>query len=115
MSDALFVASNWREKVPPTHVDWEKKSSGSQFYIVQGRPYAEAELSQLAQAKGIQYNPSQIEKYAAIGGTPQLDMDYTVFGEITDGMEVIDKIATTPTGSADRPVNDVKMKVRVIN
>lgn len=93
----------------------EKKSSGSQFYVVHGRPYSAVELSQVGKSKGIEYNPSQIEKYAKLGGTPQLDMDYTVFGEIIDGYEVIDKIAAVQTGTADRPVNDVKMKIRLIN
>jgi cyclophilin family peptidyl-prolyl cis-trans isomerase len=73
------------------------------------------ELSQVGKSKGIEYNTSQIEKYAKLGGTPQLDMDYTVFGEIIDGYEVIDKIAAVQTGTADRPVNDVKMKIRLIN
>jgi peptidyl-prolyl cis-trans isomerase B (cyclophilin B) len=93
----------------------EKKSSGSQFYIVQGQPYSDHQLTGVAQMKGIAYSEAQIQKYAELGGTPELDMDYTVFGEIVDGIEVIDKIAQVPTGEADRPEKDVKMKIRMLN
>lgn len=89
-----------------------KRSSGSQFYIVQGTPQDDATLQNIASTRGITYNQSQIKKYKTIGGTPMLDMDYTVFGQVIEGMEVIDKIASVQTGSADRPVKDVKMKIR---
>jgi peptidyl-prolyl cis-trans isomerase B (cyclophilin B) len=52
--------------------------------------------------------------YATLGGTPFLDGDYTVFGEVVEGMEVIDKIAATQTGPNDRPVEDVKMKMSLL-
>ena len=90
-----------------------KRSSGSQFYIVQGNVQIESGLLQMAQQKGINYNQTQIQKYTSIGGTPSLDMEYTVFGEIVDGMDVIDKIAAMPTGPTDRPLEDVKMKIRI--
>lgn len=91
-----------------------KKSSGSQFYIVQGKPYTEASLKNLATSKGVDYNAAQLEKYKSVGGTPQLDMDYTVFGEVVDGMDVIDKIAAVKTNPSDRPLEDVRMKVSII-
>ena len=93
----------------------DRQSSGSQFYIVQGRPYGADELNRIAQAKGIQYSEAQIAKYLDIGGTPQLDMDYSVFGEITDGIDVIDKITAVQTQSDDRPTQDIKMKVILLN
>lgn len=99
----------------PDGINPERQSSGSQFYITQGRVYGADELNRIGQAKGIQYSEAQIAKYAEIGGTPQLDMDYTVFGEITDGMDVIDKIASVQTQSDDRPVQDVKMKIIMLN
>ena len=91
----------------------EKKSSGSQFYIVQGTPQTRASLQQIANSKGIAYNEAQIAKYEELGGTPMLDMDYTVFGELVSGFEVIDKIAAVQKGSDDRPLEDVTMTVRI--
>ncbi len=96
-------------------VNPEKKSSGSQFYIVQGTPQSRESLKSIAHQKGIQYSEAQIQKYLSLGGTPMLDQEYTVFGEVVEGMEVIDKIASVPTGGADRPVHDVKMKIKLTN
>lgn len=91
----------------------DRKSSGSQFYIVQGTPQNEMSLSSIEKRFNFKYNPAQVKKYKEIGGTPSLDNQYTVFGEIISGMDVIDKIASQPTGAADRPVNDIKMKVTI--
>ena len=92
----------------------EKKSSGSQFYIVQGNIESESSLLNSAASKWISYTPEQIEKYTTIGGTSMLDAEYTVFGEVIVWLDVIDKIAATETAPGDRPVSDVKMKVTVI-
>ncbi len=91
----------------------KKESSGSQFYIVQGRKYDRNTLTQIAQSKGISYEEEQIQRYAEEGGTPQLDADYTVFGQVIQGLEIIDKIASVATGRADRPLESVKMKIRL--
>lgn len=93
----------------------EKKSSGSQFYLVQGRKQTEQSLQANAQRKGFQYNEAQIKKYVELGGTPNLDMDYTVYGEVIEGIEVIDKIAAVQTNPSNRPLNDVKMKIKMID
>ncbi len=95
-------------------VNPEKRSSGSQFYIVQGRPITEKDLGAIGSRKGIRYQKDQREAYTNYGGTPFLDGDYTVFGKVVKGLEVIDKIAATPTQPGDRPTKDVKMKMRVI-
>jgi peptidyl-prolyl cis-trans isomerase B (cyclophilin B) len=92
----------------------EKKSSGSQFYIVEGGPVSEELLTQIENSRGFHYTPEQRAAYAKLGGTPHLDREYTVFGRVIEGLDVLDKIATTPTGAGDRPVTDVKMKIRVI-
>ncbi len=92
----------------------EKKSSGSQFYIVQGSPVTAATLDQVENMKRFHYTPEQRAAYLANGGTPHLDRDYTVFGQVIEGLDVIDKIAATATGPQDRPKTDVKMKVIVI-
>ncbi len=89
----------------------EKKSSGSQFYVVQGKPVPEAQLNAMAQQKN--YTEEQKQAYKEKGGAPFLDRDYTVFGMVIEGLDVIDKIAAVQTAPGDRPVEDVKMKVRV--
>lgn len=93
-----------------------KASSGCQFYIVQGKKYTENELGQMEMRTGIKYTAEQKNIYTTVGGTPFLDMGYTVYGEVISGMDVIDKIAAVETNRAagDRPVKDVKMTVKVI-
>ena len=75
----------------------EKKSSGSQFYIVQGDIINPAQLQMLASQKGITYTEEEQKKYSTLGGAPFLDGDYTVFGEVIEGLDVIDKIAAVQT------------------
>ena len=96
------------------NVNPEKKSSGSQFYIVHGRSVSEADLKNSEYRLEIDY-PEEVErKYLEFGGTPFLDQNYTVFGQIIEGLEVIDAIAAVETNRADRPIENVKMKIRVI-
>ncbi|HMS97497.1 MAG TPA: peptidylprolyl isomerase [Saprospiraceae bacterium] len=96
-------------------VNPEKRSSGSQFYLVQGKPLSAAQLDQMEWQKGYKYTAEQREILTTQGGTPFLDKDYTVFGQIVKGLDIIDKIAAVQTDGADRPLEDVKiLKVRVI-
>nr|MBS0037713.1 peptidylprolyl isomerase [Saprospiraceae bacterium] len=95
-------------------VNPQKKSSGSQFYIVHGNQVTEQVLKSTEARSGFNYSPDQIAIYEELGGTPFLDGSYTVFGRVISGMEVIDKIAETPTDQADRPKKDIKMQVRII-
>ena len=85
----------------------EKASSGSQFYIVTGQPQGESTLEQYERMKGIKYSDAQRAAYMQDGGRPDLDMDYTVFGQVISGMEVVDAISAGATASANRPVEDV--------
>lgn len=93
------------------NVNPEKASSGSQFYIVHGQPVDELTLKGMESNKRITYSQAQREKYLKLGGTPMLDGDYTVFGEVIEGLEVIDKIAAVKCDERDRPIEDVKMKI----
>lgn len=93
----------------------EKASSGCQFYLVQGRLVGDGELGMIENQKGFKYSPAQRMTYKMNGGTPGLDRDYTVFGEIEKGMEVIDKIALVPRDGNNRPLTDVTMKMEVMD
>ncbi len=66
----------------------------------------------LASQKGITYTEEEQKKYSTLGGAPFLDGDYTVFGEVIEGLDVIDKIAAVQTDANNRPFTDVKMKVK---
>jgi cyclophilin family peptidyl-prolyl cis-trans isomerase len=154
----------------PDNVNPEKRSSGSQFYIVQGRKYSASDMERLQQ-RNIQvkkqelmndffqkaensaylvrlteikkaqdqeamnslikeiepiinmeyektpteYTAEQLKAYEEIGGTPHLDGGYTVFGEVIQGLDVIDLIAAVATQPGDRPVTDIKVTMKVIN
>jgi cyclophilin family peptidyl-prolyl cis-trans isomerase len=95
-------------------VNPERKSSGSQFYIVQGSPIDNGMLDGLEKRKGIKYTPEQRAAYLEHGGTPILDRDYSVFGRVISGFDVIDTIARVPKDARDRPKEDVKMTIKVI-
>ncbi len=143
-------------------VNPERRSSGSQFYIVWGQVYNEGQLKQLskqlkmqqiqqafnalaashrteimqmrrnrdqaglqalqdkliaeaeAQVKGDGLTSEQQKIYSTIGGTPHLDGQYTVFGEVEDGLDVVEMIQNSATARGDRPVDDIDMRITVI-
>ena len=144
-------------------VNPERRSSGSQFYIVWGQVYKENQLNQLgkqirmqkvqdafndlAKARreeimqmrrernraGLQelqdqliaeaenkvgkqgLTDEQMKLYTTVGGTPHLDGQYTVFGEVEEGLNVVEQIQNTATGRADRPTNDIDMRMTIID
>lgn len=146
------------------NVNPEKKSSGSQFYIVQGKVYDEPSLKQFEEQQKFReiraeamkmyneqmgliqrlqqegkadslnmirieiqeaaekkvdtsafaFRKEQREAYTTIGGTPHLDGAYTVFGEVVEGLHIIDQIANVKTAPGDRPLEDLKIKVKVV-
>ena len=96
------------------NVNPERKSSSTQFYIVQGRVFTDKELDsvEIVRLGGRNLPPDHREYYKTVGGTPQLDGNYTVFGEVVGGMDVIDRIAATATSRAadrDRPLQDIRI------
>ncbi len=91
----------------------EKRSSGSQFYIVQGQSITTEQLENTVMSNGSKYMKEDIKRYATNGGTPFLDGNYTVFGEVTAGLDVIDKIAAAQCDQMNRPLKDIKMNVIV--
>lgn len=145
-------------------VNPERRSSASQFYIVTGRVYSQADIAGMEQsftnrrcqahfgrlvqenmdkiqqmqaqadttgleqlrnnliqivendpANVVKFTPEQVEAYTTIGGTPHLDGEYTVYGEVLEGMDVIDAIQNVSTDSHDRPLDDIRiLQVRVV-
>ena len=143
----------------------EKRSGGSQFYIIQGRTFTNGQLDTLEAAKNAQlknhlfseclkesknklakfrqnndqagfniyvaeirekadslfnasdekftFTPEQRKVYTTVGGYPSLDGEYTVFGEVVDGMDVVDKIAAVETDKYNRPLEDIDMKMKL--
>lgn len=96
------------------HVNPKKASSGCQFYIVQGQVLTEAHIQMYQQRYGLTFTEEQIKAYTTVGGTPHLDGEYTVFGEVVDGLDVIDKIAKVKTGYMDVPVEAVTMTIEIL-
>ena len=144
-------------------VNPERRSSGSQFYIVWGDVYKEGQLRQFSKQLRMQkvqnvfnalaaehrseimqmrrdrdraglqnlqetlaaeaekrvgnvgLNDEQIKIYSTLGGTPHLDGQYTVFGEVEDGLDVVEMIQNSPTGRADRPMDDIEMRMTIID
>ncbi|MFI3264055.1 MAG: peptidylprolyl isomerase [Rikenellaceae bacterium] len=114
-------------------VNPERKSSGSHFYIARGRIFEQEELMQFvvevnekrhkaflesedpkATEVPLTLSAEQIEAYTTVGGIPHLDGEYTIFGEVVEGLEVLDKIIVVDTDDRDRPVEDVIIKKATI-
>ena len=91
----------------------QKESSGCQFYIVEGRPMKGADLDRQLERATRKTTDAQKEVYQTRGGTPHLDGGYTVFGQVIDGLAVVDSIATRPRDARDRPLKDIAMQVSV--
>ena len=93
----------------------EKASSGCQFYIVQGKKFTDEELNAL-ETNRLKFKIPEWQRavYKSIGGTPHLDRNYTVYGEVVKGLEMLDGIAAMVTDPNNRPVTDVGMKVKVL-
>lgn len=90
----------------------EKRSSGSQFYIVEGKKLSDEELDNIKKRNGVKYTAEQREVYKTIGGAPHLDQGYTVFGEVYEGLSIVDSIASVKTDHNDRPLKDVRMFIK---
>jgi peptidyl-prolyl cis-trans isomerase B (cyclophilin B) len=96
------------------NVNPERASSSSQFYIVQGKKFTDDDFAAVEARTEIPVPEEHREVYRTLGGTPHLDGAYTVFGEVTEGLDVVDKIAAVETGRGDKPVKDVKMSIKII-
>jgi peptidyl-prolyl cis-trans isomerase B (cyclophilin B) len=107
---AVIAAARMDDKVNP-----QRASSGSQFYIVQGRIFTDKDLDLMVNKQvHIKFTEEQRNIYKSIGGAPHLDYAYTVFGEVISGIEVIDKIAAVPVDKNNRPLEDVPFSIKIL-
>jgi len=96
-------------------VNPEQRSGACQFYIVWGRIYNEPTLYKIqervdtASQGRIKITQEMIDVYKTVGGTPHLDGKYTVFGEVVEGLDVVDRIQQQPTDDRDRPLQDIRI------
>jgi len=93
----------------PDRGNTKRRSDGSQFYIVTGRKYSDLELDDITKETGYKFTPEQRRVYKTIGGAPHIDGSYTIFGEVTEGMDVADKINAVPVDSDFRPLKDIRV------
>ena len=97
----------------PDDVNPEQNSSGCQFYIVYGKKQAPGDIKKvraMLDEKDIQLTPQMSDDYQMRGGTPYLDGQYTVFGEVREGMDVVKQIQAVATDKNDRPLEDVVVR-----
>ena len=95
-------------------VNPKKESSSCQFYIVEGRTFTDKELDKIQEKFKIIIPESHRQIYRTIGGAPFLDMNYTVFGQVVSGLDVIDKIANVAKDGNDRPLGNIRMKISIM-
>jgi cyclophilin family peptidyl-prolyl cis-trans isomerase len=95
-------------------VNPEQASNGSQFYLVQGRVLAPEEVNILTQGGVASFSEEAASIYTTLGGAPHLDGAFTVFGEVVEGLEVLDLITAQPCDAYDRPVEDVIFSVSIV-
>ena len=111
------AAARESDKVNP-----ERRSGAAQFYIVWGKIYDDRMITRVQERLDsatngqVKLTPEMIETYKTVGGTPHLDGQYTVFGEVTEGLDVVDRIQKMATDKNDRPTKDVRiLSVRIIS
>lgn len=95
-------------------VNPKKASSSTQFYIVEGKTFTDADMDKMETRFKIKIPEDHRAVYRTLGGAPFLDMSYTVFGEVISGLDVIDKIAGVPKDDNDRPLHDIRMKITLL-
>lgn len=95
-------------------VNPKKASSSTQFYLIEGRTFTDVEMNKMEERFKIIIPESHRAVYRTVGGAPFLDMNYTVFGQVVSGLDVIDKIAHAAKDEHDRPLHDIHMKISIM-
>jgi cyclophilin family peptidyl-prolyl cis-trans isomerase len=89
----------------------DKRSSSTEFFIVHGSPYKDYQVDNDAENFRLKLTPEQKQTYISQGGYMSLDQQYTVFGEVTEGLDVVDKIAEVKTFEGDKPLKKIPLKI----
>ncbi|MBW3519845.1 peptidylprolyl isomerase [Flavobacterium sp. NKUCC04_CG] len=92
----------------------QKASFLNQIYFVVGKPVSEAELAQLEIKKSVKFTAEQRKHYREQGGLPRLDGDYTIFGEVYEGFEVLMEISQLQTNAKDAPIDKIPFQITEI-
>jgi cyclophilin family peptidyl-prolyl cis-trans isomerase len=93
----------------------DKSDYYTQIYLVAGKVYTDAQIDALEQKKGRKFPLAQREVYKTIGGTPNLDQDYNIFGEIIAGQDVADAINIVETDKTDLPLSAITFKAEILS
>ena len=92
----------------------EKRSSSFEWFIVQGTKYADGELLGLEKQYGIKISNEHKETYKSVGGTPHLDRQHTVFGQVIEGLDIIDSIAAVKVDDGDWPIESITLEFQLL-
>ena len=113
----MVAAARESDRVNP-----ERRSGAAQFYIVWGKVYDDKRLAKVQERLDsatngqVKLTPEMIETYKTVGGTPHLDGQYTVFGEVTQGLDIVERIQQVETDKNDRPINDIRiLSVKILS
>ena len=99
----------------PDNVNPEMRSSACQFYIVWGKRFSSSDIEKAQERLDtlthgrVKLTPEMIKTYKSVGGTPHLDGQYTVFGEVTEGLNIVERIQKAETDDYDRPFEDIRI------
>ena len=108
-----FMKTEEGKKLKQTYSRLKSENKLDSAELVNGQIEAQIKTEHLKTPE-YRFNKEQIDAYTTIGGTPHLDGTYTVFGEVIEGLDVIDKIAAAKTDKRDRPLEDIRMKITLL-